>query len=139
MTLIKNLERHSGGIMVAVCRLSKGGTMAMDRMLGGAAKALESRSEEFVLGSTSTERNGSREKMTKQPLVPYVVLTLGIILLGAGLWIFASMTFAAYVILTAISYDKTLRQSILLPAELASTSLEEKRVHDCRFFLNPIK
>ncbi len=113
--------------------------MAMDRMLGGAAKALESRSEEFVLGSTSTERNGSREKMTKQPLVPYVVLTLGIILLGAGLWIFASMAFAAYVILTAILSDKTLRRSILLPAELASTRLEEKRVHDCRFFLNPIK
>lgn len=48
-------------------------------------------------------------------------------------------SFAAYVILTAISSDKTLRQSILLPAELASTSLDEKRVHDCRFFLNPIK
>src|SRR4030095_14599526 len=140
MTFIKNLKRRSAGIMVAVCRLSKGGTMvAMDRMLGGAAKALERRSEEFVLCSTSTERNDSREKITNRPLVAYVVLTLGIILLGAGLWIFASMAFAAYVILTAISYDKTLGQSILLPAELASTSLDEKPVHDCRFFLNSIK
>jgi hypothetical protein len=139
MTFIKNLKRRSGGIMVAVRRLSEGGPMAMDRMLGEAAQALERRSEEFVLGSTSTERNDSREKMTKRPLVPYVVLTLGIILLGAGLSIFACMAFAAYVILTAISYDKTLRQSILLPAELASTTLDEKRVHDCRFFLNPIK
>ena len=105
--------------------------MAMDgKTLGGAAKALESTAEEFVLGSTSTERNDSREKMTNRPLVPYVVLALGIILLGAGLWILASIAFAAYVILTATSFDKTLKQNILLPSELASTSLDEKPVYD---------
>lgn len=100
--------------------------MAMaGKTLGGAAKALEC-TEEFVLGSINTERNDSREKITNPALLPYVVLALGVILLGPGLWILASIAFAAYVILTATSCDKTLNQSILLPSELASTSLDEK-------------
>jgi hypothetical protein len=132
MNFIQNLKHRSTGIMVAFCRFTKGGTiMAMDgKTLGGAAKALESTAEEFVLGSTSTERNDSREKMTNRPLVPCVVLALGIILLGAGLWILASIAFGTYVILTATSFDKTLKQNILLPSELASTSLDEKAVYD---------
>lgn len=99
--------------------------MAMEgKMLGGAAK-IESAADEFVLGSPSTERNDSREKVASRPVVPYVVLALGMILLGAGLWKLASIAFAAYVILTATSFDKTWKPSILLPSELASTSLDE--------------
>jgi hypothetical protein len=108
--------------------------MSMDaKTLGEAAKALESRAEDFILGSTSTERNDSCEKMTNRPLLPYFVLALGIILLGAGLWILASVAFTAYVILTAALSNKSLDQSILLPSELASTSLDEKPVYDSRF------
>ena len=103
------------------------------KTLGGAAKAQGTTAEEFVLGSTSTERNDSRENMTNRPLLRYVILALGIILVGAGLWILASIAFAAYVILTTTSFDGTVKQSILLPPELASTSLDENPGYDSRF------
>lgn len=62
--------------------------MAMDgQTLGGVAKVLENTAEEFALGTTKTERNESRDKMTDEPFLPYIVLALGIILLGAGLGI----------------------------------------------------
>ena len=100
---------------------------------GGAAKAQETTAEEFVLCSASIERNDSREKITNRPLLRYVILALGIILLGAGLWVLASIAFAAYVILTTTSFDETVKQNILLPSELASTSLDENPGYDSRF------
>ena len=96
--------------------------------LDQAPQDLENIAEDFVLGSTSIEHRDSREKIPNRPLLPYVVLALGVLLLGAGLWISASISFAAYVILTATALDKTLTQSILLPSDLGSTSLDEKTV-----------
>jgi hypothetical protein len=91
--------------------------------IDGMSKGLERTAEEFILGSTSTERNDSHEKMTNRPLLPYVVLALGIVFLGGGFWILASVAFAAHVILTATLFDKISKQNNLLPTELSSTSL----------------
>jgi hypothetical protein len=108
--------------------------MAMDgKTLGEAGMALDSMAEDFVLGSTSAEQNDTREKVTSRPLVPYVALALGITLLGAGLWVMALIAFAAYIILTATSFEKSLKPNILLPSELASTSLDDKPGYKARF------
>ena len=103
------------------------------KTFGGAEKVQESRAEEFVLGSRSTEPDSSGEKTTNRSLAPYVVLGLGAILLGAGFWILASIAFATYIILTASIFDKNLKQSISLPSELTPTSFHEKPVHDGHF------
>ena len=108
--------------------------MPMDgKTLLAVGKPLNTVTEEFVLGSPTSQCNDSREKMTGRPLAPYVVLALGIILLGAGLWMMALIVFLAYIILNAVSFEKPLKESILLPSELVSTSLEDKAGYDARF------
>ncbi len=102
------------------------------KTLGEVGKALDNMAEEFVFGSPTAEWSDSRTKMTGRPLAPYVVLALGIILLGAGLWIMALVAFVAYVILAAVSFGKPLKENILLPSELVSTSLDDQAGYNAR-------
>jgi hypothetical protein len=94
------------------------------KMSGAAAMALESTAERFVLGSSSTEGDHSLEKIADRPLLPYVALALGVILLGAGFSLGAAIAFALYIILRATSFDKTSKQNTL-PPDLTSTNLDE--------------
>ena len=62
-----------------------------------------------------------------RPLFPYVMLALGTILIGAKLWVLASIAFAVYATLIATVFDKVREQNNLLRAELVSTKFSAKQ------------
>jgi hypothetical protein len=88
---------------------------------------IEPSADEFVLGSGVTEPNDSHEKAESRPLFPYILLALGMLLLGAGFWLSASVAFVFYVILNSTNFDKTWQENSLLPQELFSIGLDKNR------------